>query len=136
MHIEIMPVKFEELMNEKEPGKEYIKGRKQSNSEVMRLEVENARQIQLERYRKEEISYNSQLSAGMIKKYCVMDKETQNLLKEAYNRLALSARAYSKIIKLGRTIADMEGEETIRMKHIAEAIQYRSLDKLYRGRQF
>jgi magnesium chelatase family protein len=99
----------------------------------MRREVEQARQIQLERYRKEEIAYNSQLTPGLIKKYCALDKETKRLLETAFHQLSLSARAHSKIIKVGRTIADLDGCEQIGLKHIAEAIQYRSLDKMYRG---
>lgn len=135
MHIEIMPVKFEELADNGDSLSQLteIAGRRrQTNSKTMKQEVEAARKIQMERYRKEEISYNSQLNVSQIKKYCTMDKDTRKLLEEAYRRLSLSARAYSKIIKLGRTIADMEASETIGIKHIAEAIQYRSLDKLYR----
>jgi magnesium chelatase family protein len=79
------------------------------------------------------IYYNSQLTTGLIKKYCTLDNETKKLLENAFQKLSFSARAHFKIIKLGRTIADMEGEERIRIHHIAEAIQYRSLDKMYRG---
>jgi magnesium chelatase family protein len=103
------------------------------NSEVMRQEVEAARQIQIERYRKEDISYNSQLTPGLIRKYCGLDRETKKLMETAFHQLSLSARAHHKIIKMGRTIADMEGAEKIGVKHIAEAIRYRSLDKMYRG---
>ncbi|MEL7657393.1 MAG: magnesium chelatase, partial [Bacillota bacterium] len=103
------------------------------NSAVMRQEAEAARQIQLERYQKEEISYNSQLTSGLIKKYCILDKDAKKLMETAFQQLSLSARAYNKIIKMGRTIADMEESEKIDIKHIAEAIQYRSLDKMYRG---
>ena len=134
MHIEILPVSFEELESynrEETGGRQLLK----KTTAQMKLEVEAARQIQIERYRREEISYNSQLTAGLIKKYCVMDKETRKLLENAYQRLSLSARAYTKIIKLGRTIADMDGAEMIRIEHIAEAIRYRSFDDLHRERK-
>lgn len=103
------------------------------NSEDMRQEVEAARQIQILRYRDEVISYNSQLTPGLMKKYCTLDKETKSLMESAFHQLSLSARAHHKIIKMARTIADMEGAEKISVKHIAEAIRYRSLDKMYRG---
>lgn len=142
MHIEIMPAKYKELADfdlretdwntelQNPDSSGYLPVR---NSEIMRQEVEAARQLQLERYRNEDISYNSQLTPGLIKKYCPLDKETKKLLEQAFHQLSLSARAHYKIIKMGRTIADMEGSESIRLPHIAEAIQYRSLDKIYRG---
>ena len=125
MHIEIMPVIYKELVE--------ISVKKAKGSKEMREEIEKARDIQIDRYKSETISHNSQLTTGLMKKYCTLDKETKCLLEEAYSRLALSARAYNKIIKLSRTIADMEGTVGIELKHVAEAIQYRSLDKMYRG---
>ncbi|HML36939.1 MAG TPA: YifB family Mg chelatase-like AAA ATPase [Bacillota bacterium] len=143
LHIEIMPVKYEDLMDTElsdaeSSGLEAIDADKPApapvrNSAVMRQEVEAARQIQLERYQKEEISYNSQLTPGLIKKYCSLDRETKKLLETAFHQLSLSARAHHKIIKMGRTIADLEGAEKIGLRHIAEAVRYRSLDKMYRG---
>ena len=133
MHIEIMPVKYRELADLECPENGAPAGQAVRNSEVMRLEVEAARQIQLDRYKNEEISYNSQLTPGMMKRYCALDKETKNLMEKAFRQLSLSARAHHRIIKVGRTIADMEGAECIGVRHIAEAIQYRSLDKMYRG---
>src|SRR5690606_11114976 len=99
----------------------------------MRREVEAARRIKMERYRQEEITYNSQLTPGLIKKYCTLDRECNKLLETAFRQLSLSARAHHKIMKMGRTIADMEEEEKIGVRHIAEAIRSRSLDKIYRG---
>jgi len=133
MHIEILPVRYRELI-----GLEMADGAASARPEIrtsdaMRREVEAARQIQLERYRHEEISYNSQLTPGLIKKYCPLDRESKRLLETAFRQLSLSARAHHKIIKMGRTIADMEGAERIGARHIAEAIRYRSLDKMYRG---
>jgi magnesium chelatase family protein len=133
MHIEIMPVKYSELIEMEPRDADTPEPPPVRNSEVMRQEVEAARQTQLERYREEEISYNSQLTPGLIKKYCPLDRETKRLLETAFHQLSLSARAHHKIIKLGRTIADMEGAEKIGVRHIAEAIRYRSLDKIYRG---
>lgn len=132
MHIEIMPVKYKDLAgmvgSDTEVSRIPVR-----NSEVMRQEVEAARQIQLERYKSEEIAYNSQLTPGLMTKYCPLDRETKKLMESAFRQLSLSARAHHKIIKMGRTIADMEGAEKIGVRHIAEAIQYRSLDKMYRG---
>lgn len=140
MHIEIIPVKYKELADleasdrtGEAPDKSAHTLYPVRDSEVMRHEVEAARRIQLERYRSEEISYNSQLTPGLMKKYCSLDKETKKLMEAAFHQLSLSARAHHKIIKMGRTIADMEGSEKIEVRHIAEAIQYRSLDKMYRG---
>jgi len=135
MHIEIMPVQYKDMVNAEHSdldlGAENPLTVK--TTAVMRQEVEAARQIQLERYRGEEISYNSQLTPGLMKKYCALDRETKALLEAAFRQLSLSARAHHKIIKMGRTIADLEGAEQIRVRHIAEAIRYRSLDKMYRG---
>lgn len=142
MHIEVMPVQYRdleymELLEPENPEFRHISDKAaislSKDSATMKSEVESARQIQLERYKSENISYNSQLSPGQIKKYCTLDKETKKMLEDAFTRLSLSARAYNKIIKMGRTIADLEGAEKIRSMHIAEAIQYRSLDKMYRG---
>lgn len=132
MHIEIIPVKYEELaeMDDLETDAPAPAVR---NSGVMRREVEEARLIQLERYKGEDISYNSQLTPTLMKKYCVLDRETKRLMETAFHQLSLSARAHHKIIKMGRTIADMDGAEKIEVRHIAEAIRYRSLDKMYRG---
>lgn len=136
MNIEIMPVKYKDLVDIESMEMESMKIEypvPTKNSTIMRAEVEAARQIQLQRYQDEDISYNCQLTPAMMKKYCALDRETRGLLETAFHQLSLSARAHNKIIKMGRTIADMEGSEKIRIKHIAEAIQYRSLDKIYRA---
>jgi len=133
MHIEIMPVKYCELSDDEQHESMGVEVVSRRNSYIMRQEVERARFIQLSRYQDEEISYNSQLTPKLIKKYCILDKESKQLLEEAFKRLSLSARAYNKIVKLSRTVADMEGNDNIKLKHVAEAIQYRSLDKMYRG---
>ncbi|MDF3001785.1 MAG: YifB family Mg chelatase-like ATPase [Bacillota bacterium] len=133
MHVEILPVKYSELAGLGLDLNHSTEANKPKTSEELRKEVERARQIQLARYGGESICYNSQLTTGLIRKYCALNRETEKLLENAFHKLSLSARAHYKIIKLGRTIADLEGEEQIRLHHIAEAIQYRSLDKMYRG---
>lgn len=122
MHIEVFPVKYKELSSD---------GQNRS-SEEMRKEVEAARKIQLERYKGDKILYNSQLSPALIKKYCKLDTDSKKLLETAFEKMSLSARAYNRIIKLARTIADVDSSEYIKVNHIAEALQYRNLDKKYR----
>lgn len=95
--------------------------------------VNNARQIQRERYEGYKIYSNSQLSAGMLSEFCRIDDEANNILKMAFERMGLSARAHSRILKVARTIADLAGEPDIKAEHIAEAIQYRNLDRKYFG---
>lgn len=121
MHIEIFPVKYKDLSSEK----------KNISSLELKKSVESARKIQLERYKNENILYNSQLNQKLIKKYCNIGEKEKLLLEEAFNKLTLSARAYTRILKLSRTIADLEQSESITIDHIAEAIQFRSLDKKF-----
>ena len=104
------------------------KGNGAASAEI-RKRVIQAQEIQLNRYKGEGIYFNSQLSAALIDKYCILGDEERMLLKSAFDRLNLSARAYHKILKVARTIADLDGEENINGKHIAEAIQYRTLDR-------
>jgi len=98
-------------------------------SDEIRKRVNKARMIQRERYQNEKIFSNAELSENQLKKYCKLDEESKILLKTAFNKLGLSARVYSKILKVARTIADLEESEYIAKKHIAEAIQYRCFDK-------
>ena len=85
----------------------------------------------MERYKKHKIYSNSELTPELIKKYCELDSKSQNLLDKAFSNLGLSARGYNKILKVARTIADLEGKEKIELSNVAEAIQYRSLDRKY-----
>lgn len=101
------------------------------SSEEIKKRVIIAHQIQKERFKKDKIHFNSQLSSAQIEKYCKLGKEEMDILKSAFDSLNFSARAYHKILKLGRTIADLDQSEKIEMKHIAEAIQLRNLDRSF-----
>lgn len=93
--------------------------------------VNIARKIQEKRYKRYNIFSNSELTPRLIEKYCVLDSESRELLEKAFKKLNLSSRAYNRILKVARTIADLAGRENIEKADIAEAIQYRSLDKKY-----
>ncbi len=119
IHIEVQPVKFDDLSSNQEA----------ESSEHIKQRVNKARKIQLERYKNDNIYSNSELTPDLIKKYCKLDEKAKNILKDAFNKLGLSARAHDKVIKLARTIADLEGSKDINFLHVAEAIQYRNLDR-------
>ena len=119
IHIEVPKVEFEQLSDK----------RKTETSEEIRRRVLRARQIQQERFSKADIHYNAQMGRREIERYCALDQASELLIKNAMNRLNLSARAYDRILKVARTIADLSSSEQITSSHIAEAIQYRSLDR-------
>lgn len=121
--IEVSAVKYQKLSNNKEI----------ENSETIKKRVDKARKIQQERYKKYKILSNSELTPKMIEKHCKLDEKGKKILEDAFNKLKLSARAYGRILKVARTIADLEESESIQVKHIAEAIQYRSIDRKYWG---
>lgn len=123
IHIEVQPVKYEKLDST----------RKEENSEEIRKRVNRARNIQKERYKQEGIFSNADLTPRLVEKYCKLEETSKKLLKNAFETLGLSARAHGRILKVARTIADLEGSEQIEKEHIAEAIQYRSLDRKYWG---
>ena len=104
---------------------------KSETSAEIKQRVNRTRKIQLERYKNLNIYSNSQLDAGMLQKFCPLGTEENAILKAAFDNLGLSARAHSRILKVARTIADLEQSERITTAHIAEAIQYRSLDRKY-----
>ncbi len=106
---------------------------KGETSAEIKKRVNKARKIQRERYKEYGIYSNSQLTPGMISEFCVLGEAENNILKMAFDRLGLSARAHSRILKVARTIADLAGEEKISQVHIAEAIQYRNLDRKFFG---
>ncbi|AUS04031.1 YifB family Mg chelatase-like AAA ATPase [Pseudotamlana carrageenivorans] len=120
IHIEVTPVPFEKLSDE----------RKSETSVEIRKRVTEARAIQTMRFSESEtVHYNAQMNSKQIRKYCGLDGASKELLKTAMDRLNLSARAYDRILKVSRTIADLDGSESINGTHISEAIQYRSLDR-------
>jgi len=120
IHIEVTPVPFDKLSEE----------RKGESSAIIREQVEAARQLQTRRFKKiEGIHYNAQMGTKHIREFCKLNESSKYLLKEAMQRLNLSARAYDRILKVARTIADLEGIEGVVENHISEAIQYRSLDR-------
>ena len=105
-------------------SKECIEGSKEIQDRV-----NTARKIQLERYKKYGIHSNSELTTKLITEFCRLDKKSEELLQNAFEKLKLSVRAYEKILKVARTIADLDGNQNIELKDIAEAIKYRNLDK-------
>jgi magnesium chelatase family protein len=121
LHVEVTPVAFSELSNTNTRGEA---------SSCIRERVIKAREIQAERYKHTEGVYcNAQMSSKMLREICVIGTAGENLLKRAMEKLNLSARAYDRILKVNRTIADLAASEDIRTEHLAEAIQYRSLDR-------
>ena len=121
LHVEVPRVNFEDLHD----------GRSGESSASMKAKVITAREIQNRRFSHYNISLNSQMRPAEVKKFCHLDEESEILLKKVFEQLHMSARSYDRILKLARTIADLEGEENIQLSHIAEALQYRSLDKKY-----
>lgn len=120
IHIEVTPVNFDQLTDH----------RKAEKSEFIRNRVVAAREIQSARYAQVEGVYsNAQMSSTMAREFCQLTPVGQNLLKTAMNKLQLSARAYDRILKVARTISDLAGSPEIKIEHLAEAIQYRSLDR-------
>jgi magnesium chelatase family protein len=120
LHVEVTPVAFSELSSSKQFEK----------SEAVRERVMKARALQAGRYSHNTGIYcNAQMSSKMLKEICVINTASQNLLKVAMEKLNLSARAYDRILKVSRTIADLAGSSDIKAEHLAEAIQYRSLDR-------
>ena len=121
--MEVMPISFRDLKKEE----------KEENSSVIRKRVEAARDRQAKRYRGTSFVCNSELSGGDVKKYCVLTKEAKRCIEQAYDRLALSARSYHRILKTARTIADLAGTEQVEEAHVAEALLYREPDRKYWG---
>ena len=119
IHIEIPPARYQELSSDL-PAE---------NSAQIKERVDKARVIQRERFKDEDIFYNAQMSHKQVRKFCTLGKEENELLKMAMAELSFSARAYDKILKISRTVADLAGTGQIKTGHLCEAVQYRSLDK-------
>ncbi|MBC8489276.1 MAG: ATP-binding protein [Bacteroidetes bacterium] len=120
IHVEVVPVPFRELSDDRASEK----------SEIIRQRVVAARKIQDERYDGSKGIYcNAQMTSRQLRQICKLDEVSQTLLKNAMEKLSLSARAYDRILKVARTIADLDNEAEIKTEHLAEAIQYRSLDR-------
>jgi magnesium chelatase family protein len=120
LHVEVVPVSFDEMTAK----------RKSETSEQIRERVVYARERQSERFKNQKDIYcNAMMPSNMVKEICVINDAGRALLKTAMERLGLSARAYDRILKVSRTIADLAGTEEIKIEHLAEAIQYRSLDR-------
>lgn len=121
LHVEVPAVNYDELSSSAEG----------ESSAVIKERVNAARQLQRQRYSGTEIRCNARLTPALLKKYCVMDDAASRMLKIAFEKMGFSARAYDRVLKVSRTIADLDGSEIILSRHIAEAIQYRNLDRKY-----
>lgn len=121
LHIEVAPVEFEDLSS---------KANEESSAEI-RKRVIAARKIQEERFKNTAITCNALITPDKLQTLCPMDENAEKLMKNVFDRLGLSARAYDRILKVARTIADLDNSEVIRKQHIAAAAQYRSLDRKY-----
>ncbi|MCL1843305.1 MAG: YifB family Mg chelatase-like AAA ATPase [Defluviitaleaceae bacterium] len=130
IQVEATPVSYDDLQNARKPAE---------SSAIIKARAENARARQLSRFSKDGkdskgakgIRFNSKMSAAMTKKYCKLDADAQELLKSVFDTISLSARAYHKILKIARTIADLADSPEISVEHVAEAISYRGLDRKY-----
>lgn len=121
IHVEVETVEYKKLETEENS----------ETSEEIRKRVNKAREIGRNRYKEYGIYSNSELTPELIQKYCKLGHKEKEILKNAFEKLGLSARAYGRILKVARTIADLDKKEDIELKHIAEAIKYRDLDRKY-----
>lgn len=121
IHIEVTGIKFSKLQS----------NQKVEKSKEIKKRVNKARRIQIERYKEYNIYSNAELTPKLIEKFCKLDNPSKIILEKAFKKLGLSPRAYGRILKVARTIADLEAKYQISQNHLAEAIQYRSLDRKY-----
>lgn len=121
IHIEVAPVEYEQLATKAEAEK----------SADIKKRVNKARKIQQRRFAGTGVSSNASMTSRMTREYCVLSPDAESMLKISFEKLGMSARAYDKILKMSRTIADLDDSENIEVQHIAEALQYRSLDRKY-----
>ncbi len=123
MHIEVPAVPFQELSASADG----------TSSAVMREQVSKARAVQRRRFGADNVTLNSRMTTRQLRRHCILDDEGKQLLKTAMDELGLSARAHDRILRVARTVADLDGSDSIKASHVVEAISYRSLDrKLWR----
>ena len=121
LHVEVPPVNYSELSAVSDG----------ESSAKIKERVNRARRLQTERYKGTGVTCNARLTSSMLKKYCVMDENAQRYLRISFDRLGMSARTYDRLLKVARTVADLEGSEIIKKEHIFAAISFRTLDKKY-----
>ncbi len=121
IHVEVPPVNYAELSS----------NAKEETSAEIRERVNKARKIQQERYRGTSVTCNARLTPSMLKKHCILDSAASSYLQQSFDKLGMSARAYDRILKVARTVADLEGSEIIKKQHIFSAISFRTLDRKY-----
>ncbi|MBR2278800.1 MAG: ATP-binding protein, partial [Eubacterium sp.] len=122
IHIEVAPVEYKLLRGDREEEK----------SEVIRERVNRARAIQTERFKGTSVKCNAKMTPSMTRKFCTLSDDADKLLQKSFDAIGMSPRAHDKILRISRTIADLEGSENIELSHVAEAIQYRALDRVYK----
>ncbi len=121
IHVEVPPVKFDELRSDEVS---------ECSAEIKKR-VDAARDIQRERFKDSKTTSNSRINAAELSQFCLIDKEAEKVLRDAFEKLNMTARAYDRVLKVARTVADLEQSEIIRSYHVLEAVQYRSLDRKY-----
>ncbi|MDE6583753.1 MAG: magnesium chelatase, partial [Clostridia bacterium] len=121
IHVEVDNISYSDLNKES----------KEENSATIKARVDKARGVQLERFKNTKTYSNAKMTVPQMKKFCKLSTECQQLMENAFSRLKLSARAHDRILRVARTIADLEGEKEILPQHIFEAISYRGLDRKY-----
>ena len=119
IHMEVPPVQFKDLSST-ESG--------QTSSDILKR-VKQAREIQAKRFYRMKVHTNGAMNSRQVRQFCALDADSMDLIERAMNRFGLSARAHSRVLKISRTIADLGGSPDISSSHVAEAIQYRSLDR-------
>ena len=121
LQVEVPPVEYERMAD----------SRPSESSAEIKKRVEAARLVQQRRYAGTGVTCNARLTPALLKKYCVLTSEADRLLAAAYERMGLSGRSYDRLLRVARTIADLAGSEQIGADHVAEAIQFRNLDRKY-----
>lgn len=124
LHIEVPPVSFDSLTS----------AQKEESSAAVKARVDAARAIQLERFRNTAVACNAQIPPELLREVCCMTPDAETLLKNAFEKFGLSARAYDRVLKVARTIADLDNAPRIEARHAAEAVRYRTLDRKYWSR--